>query len=130
RYGAPASACEYTHTDSTPSSLHARITRSAISPRFAIRTLLNMLAQAPRAGRPAPASTVAKGQHYVGRIKNSFCPNSTRSPLLTRIRSMVPFCSALISLNTFIASIRQTVVSGETEEPTLANAGLSGLGEE
>jgi len=35
------SASEYTATVWTPNSLHARITRSAISPRFAMRTLLN-----------------------------------------------------------------------------------------
>src|SRR3954466_13008990 len=33
-----ASACEYTATDLTPSSRHARTTRRAISPRLAIRT--------------------------------------------------------------------------------------------
>src|SRR5579885_1950427 len=36
------SASEYTATVCTPSSRHARMTRSAISPRFAIRTSLNM----------------------------------------------------------------------------------------
>src|SRR5439155_3612183 len=36
------SASEYTATVSTPSSRHARMTRSAISPRLAMRTLLNM----------------------------------------------------------------------------------------
>src|SRR6188472_1762006 len=40
---ASASAVECTATDSRPSSLHARITRSAISPRLAIRTLRNIL---------------------------------------------------------------------------------------
>src|SRR6478672_5960901 len=36
------SASEYTATVSTPSSRQARMTRSAISPRLAIRTFLNM----------------------------------------------------------------------------------------
>src|SRR3954468_22970423 len=36
------SASLYTATVATPSSRHARMTRSAISPRFAIRTFLNM----------------------------------------------------------------------------------------
>src|SRR6476646_6711498 len=36
------SASEYTATVCTPSSRHARMTRSAISPRLAIKTLLNM----------------------------------------------------------------------------------------
>src|SRR3954467_11275560 len=39
---ASASAVECTATDSRPISRHARITRSAISPRFAINTFLNM----------------------------------------------------------------------------------------
>src|SRR5205807_9167742 len=40
-WSAPASAVEYTATASTPSSCRARITRTAISPRFATRTRLN-----------------------------------------------------------------------------------------
>src|SRR5690606_10428635 len=40
-WSASRSACEYTATVSTPRSLHARITRSAISPRFAIRMRRN-----------------------------------------------------------------------------------------
>src|SRR5665213_1492797 len=39
--GAVASASLYTATEPTPSSLHARTIRSAISPRFAMRTLLH-----------------------------------------------------------------------------------------
>src|SRR5215210_3709058 len=38
-----ASALEYTATDLIPSSRHARATRSAISPRLAIRTFSNTL---------------------------------------------------------------------------------------
>src|SRR5215210_3919070 len=45
------SASEYTATVCTPSSRQARMTRSAISPRLAIRTFLNM--HAPRACPPA-----------------------------------------------------------------------------
>src|SRR6185436_13246061 len=41
-WSASASAVEYTATDSRPISRQARITRSAISPRFAINTFLNM----------------------------------------------------------------------------------------
>ncbi len=36
------SAVEWTATVPMPSSLHARITRRAISPRLAMRTFLNM----------------------------------------------------------------------------------------
>src|SRR5690349_10338243 len=39
---APLSASEWTATVAMPSSLQARITRMAISPRFAIRTFLNI----------------------------------------------------------------------------------------
>src|SRR5512142_1279792 len=39
--GAEASASLNTATEPTPSSRHARTIRSAISPRFAIRSLLN-----------------------------------------------------------------------------------------
>src|SRR5690348_13134233 len=42
---ASASAVEYTATVERPISLHARITRNAISPRFAIRTFLNMMSR-------------------------------------------------------------------------------------
>src|SRR6266480_1704470 len=42
RYGASLSAVEYTTTDSMPISRQARMMRRAISPRFAIRILLNM----------------------------------------------------------------------------------------
>src|SRR5262249_36384366 len=41
-WSASASAVEYTATDARPISRHARITRSAISPRLAIRTFLNI----------------------------------------------------------------------------------------
>src|SRR5215475_538889 len=43
---ASASAVECTATVAMPSSLHARWMRSAISPRFAIRTLSNILYRA------------------------------------------------------------------------------------
>src|ERR1700761_4894267 len=42
------SASEYTATVRMPSSRQAEITRSAISPRFAIRTFLNMPTSLPR----------------------------------------------------------------------------------
>src|SRR5678815_2369998 len=41
-WSASASAVECTATDSRPISRHARITRRAISPRFAISTFLNI----------------------------------------------------------------------------------------
>src|SRR5436189_1863077 len=50
-----ASASEYTATVLTPSSLAAQMTRSAISPRLAIRIFLNM----PRGAGPRSSSAVA-----------------------------------------------------------------------
>src|SRR5256714_10139982 len=69
---ASASAVEWTATVAMPSSLQARSTRSAISPRLAIRILSNMTAHArdlvrscplgpqeeARTRRPQPATTV------------------------------------------------------------------------
>src|SRR5260370_31374813 len=56
----PRSASEYTATVLSPSSRHARMTRTAISPRFAIRTLENIAKSDSRSwpcqGLPAPAS--------------------------------------------------------------------------
>src|SRR5213075_1532170 len=43
--GARASASLYTATDATPNSRHARTTRSAISPRLATSTFLNISAR-------------------------------------------------------------------------------------
>src|SRR5512143_470871 len=51
----PASASEYTATVLRPSSLHAHMTRSAISPRLAIRNFLNIAAaNRPLAGAGRP----------------------------------------------------------------------------
>src|SRR3954466_9524114 len=56
------SASEYTATVWMPSSRHARMTRSAISPRLAIRTFLNI---SPSRGRfafePGPARVARAG---------------------------------------------------------------------
>src|ERR1044071_431843 len=46
-WSASASAVEYTATDARPISRHARITRSAISPRLAISTFLNIGGSSP-----------------------------------------------------------------------------------
>ena len=43
---------------------------------------------------------------------------------------MVPLVSALISLKTFMASTRQTTVSGPMPAPTFTNESVSGLGRE
>src|SRR5947209_4543372 len=60
---ASSSAVECTATDGMPSSLHARKTRNAISPRFAIRILSNIAAAfrsyARRGARQKMAAAVA-----------------------------------------------------------------------
>ena len=53
-------------------------------------------------------------------------PNSTAWPVLTRHSAIVPAIPAGISVNTFIASMMQTVVSAQTVEPGATNAGESG----
>src|SRR5438309_1938616 len=75
---APSSAVEYTATASMPSSCSARITRTAISPRFATRTRLNTRKSlrigpfghglalprppAPDASRPAATARAARAR--------------------------------------------------------------------
>src|SRR5947207_36679 len=56
---ASASAVECTATVEMPSSLHARSTRSAISPRLAIRILSNMLSLRAHAANGGGVSSLA-----------------------------------------------------------------------
>ena len=76
------SAVECTATVRMPISWQARCTRSAISPRLAIRTLPNM---EWHPGGPRHYSTIISGS-----------PNSTGVPLSTRMRVTVPARGALI----------------------------------
>ena len=57
-------------------------------------------------------------------------PYSTGWPSFTRIFLMVPLmpASGLISLKTFIASIRQTTLASSTWLPTVTKLGVSGFG--
>src|SRR3954463_13722056 len=58
---ASASAVECTATVAMPSSRHARMTRSAISPRLAIRIFLNTAAPLrPASGRPDAEERLAE----------------------------------------------------------------------
>src|SRR5688572_16233178 len=61
------SASEYTATVWMPSSRHARITRSAISPRLAIRTFLNM----PGCDRGVRLFLVESGPRLIARAGNA-----------------------------------------------------------
>ena len=80
-----------------------------------------------KTGRSArPTGSSADGQ---GLTRNNGWPNSMASPLFTRIAVIVPLTSAGIWLKTFIASSRQTIVSGVTTEPTVTNAGSPGVGD-
>jgi len=103
--------------------------RRAISPRLAIRILENMLffivnrACLNRKGwneidgrcggrtaleRQEPSR---RRPHHSGRTLMRTWPNSTGAAFSTAMDSTVPVISALISLNTFIASMMQTTVS-------------------
>src|SRR5690348_13013701 len=55
------SASEYTATVCTPSSRQARMTRSAISPRLAISTFLNIYSGWRRTFEPGPARVAGAG---------------------------------------------------------------------
>src|SRR5258706_13224492 len=57
------SASEYTATVCTPSSRHARMMRSAISPRLAIRTFLNIVGSGGGVGLEAGPAVVAGAGH-------------------------------------------------------------------
>ena len=94
------SASEYTATVEIPSSLHAQITRRAISPRFATRILLNM--------------SVAAYFLRLGRIPNSGWPYSTGCPFSTNIRRTSPVPSDSISFINFMASTMHNVCPSST----------------
>src|SRR5688572_1053903 len=120
------SASEYTATVCTPSSRHARITRSAISPRFAINTFLNM---AEDRGPPV-GDEIRYGHHPVGSMRNSTWPYSTGCEFAATISRTTPSYSHSISFMIFIASMMQTICPFETRWPTDTYAGELGSGEE
>ncbi len=62
--------------------------------------------------------SVISRAYLSGRSRNSVCPNSTKSPLPTRMLSIVPAVSVLTLVNTFITSIRPTVPPTSTLVPT------------
>src|SRR5215470_15129603 len=96
-----------------------QVRRGLVRPRVHAHRLHPQLAARandPECNLPAIGNKDA-AKHQPGRTRKSFCPNSTASPLLTNTLSTVPVSSAFMSLNTFIASIKQTVVSGVIEAP-------------
>src|SRR5947208_8487747 len=92
------SASEYTATVCTPSSRQARITRSAISPRFAIRIFLNI----PR----------RSGGHFLiqilplGIARTSYTLNAKRE--LTRVGRVVK--SVLVRDDSFLIPVHQCLI--------------------
>ena len=98
---ASASAVECTATDLIPISRQARITRSAISPRLAIRILSNI-------GASPPYSMIIRGAPY-----------STGLPSSTRMRLTVPARGAGMWFIVFIASMIRTVWPSATCAPTV-----------
>src|SRR3954453_10048997 len=65
-----------------------------------------------------------------GRNRNKGWPNSTNSPLDTRMRSITPAVSVLTLANTFITSISPTVAPATTLLPTSTYGGSDGAGAE
>ena len=63
---------------------------------------------------------------HAGTTRKRGCPNSTGCPFLTRISAIVPETPAGISVNTFMASMIQTMLSGCTAEPTETKDAASG----
>src|SRR5438552_4481714 len=104
------SASLYTATVLMPNSLQAQMTRSAISPRFAMSIFLNI------------------GSDYFGRIVNSAWPYSTGCPLLTSFFKISPATSDSISFINFIASTMHNTVPTSTVSPTFTNGGEPGEG--
>ena len=95
------------------------MTRSAISPRLAISTFLNI--GAGRAVREAAAQA--------GRIVKSGSPYWTGWPFSRWTLTTSPASSASISFISFIASMMQRTWPTLTRSPTLTNAGEFGSGE-
>src|SRR5947209_8641214 len=104
------SASLYTATVLMPNSLQAQMTRSAISPRFAMSIFLNI------------------GSDYFGRIVNSAWPYSTGCPLLTSFFKISPATSDSISFISFIASTMHNTVPTSTVSPAFTNGGEPGEG--
>jgi len=100
------SASEKTATVEIPSSLHASMTRKAISPRLAMRIFRNILGHGPR-----PETAYLRRD---GRRPNSGSPYSTGWPFSTKSRVTSPATSASISFISFIASMMQTVLPAST----------------
>src|SRR5690348_295893 len=89
--------------------------------------LLSVVCCAGAFGGLFQQQTTRDKQHAIhGLTRNRFCPNSTVCPLVTRIFAMVPRVSALMLLNTFIASMTQTSLSSSTREPTETKGLASG----
>ena len=61
-------------------------------------------------------------------MRNIGSPNCTGLPFSASTSVITPSVSALISFITFIASMMQSTVSGETRSPTFTNGGDSGEG--
>ena len=106
-----------------PSSLQARMTRSAISPRLAIRIFSNI--------RVARTSSSADSKHALDCLRTGAIeperatwPNCTGLPFSATTSAITPLISALISFITFIASMMQTTVSSFTSFPISTKAAI------
>ena len=109
------------------------MTRRAISPRLAMRTLLNIqigdcrlqIAATPMAERQISQSNLRSAVYFTGKAPGRTAPVCRSRPRLRRSRRCT---SALISFITFIASMMQTTVSSVTSWPIVTKGGDSGDG--
>src|SRR6266550_8485575 len=139
-----------------PNSLQAQITRSAISPRFAIRIFLNIpcldaihsdfqIAKDLRAlflleGFPAVAEAKSRApcflspdrhnndRHDRGRMANNSCPYSIGCPLATSFFTISPETSDSISFISFMASTMHNTCPVSTASPGFTKGGAPGEG--
>ena len=123
---ASASAVECTATVAMPSSLQARSTRSAISPRLAIRILSNMafrVANGEWRAANGMANTIRYSPFAIRPYSmiTSGSPNSTGWPSSTRIWVTVPARGDGIWFIVFIASMISRVWPTDTLLPTSMN---------
>src|SRR5271165_2518714 len=140
----------------TPSSLHAQITRRAISPRLAMRIFLNMISDERRAMSDeqvwpsfdslltAHGSLLKTGKrkearlgaprngesycHFFGLITNNSWPYSIGCPFVASFLMISPATSDSISFSSFMASTMHSTCPISTESPTLTKGGAPGEG--
>ena len=113
---ASLSAVEWTATVAMPSSFAARMTRSAISPRLAIRILSNI---ETRSGTPVQCPSLDNHERLAV---------FDRRPVLDRMLTTFPALGATMSLKVFIASTSRSLSPAFTVAPISTKGLDSGFG--